>query len=177
MAFWVGKTGDKAKQLNLNLQAAHLLAQSRAYDDLVIVLINLGVADESNCLVYFAQAIWLTIRIQGSLTNTIYLIRALYNAVPEHDELEALLGTTAMFFCSYRFKGHPQLEEFQDESWKIVAEVASRQGIETKEAFDAWFVQQRLNDSEYFLPRLNQRLEEIVGDGWLFDLNQVSMGE
>ncbi|MEH1789763.1 MAG: tetratricopeptide repeat protein [Nostoc sp.] len=37
MAYVVGKTGDKARQLELNLQAALALAQVRAYGDLVRV--------------------------------------------------------------------------------------------------------------------------------------------
>ncbi|MEH1852981.1 MAG: hypothetical protein V7L11_15235 [Nostoc sp.] len=101
----------------------------------------------------------------------------LYNKVPQGDELEALLGATAIFFCSRRGEGHPQLEELQEDSFKIILGAASAQGIETQEAFDTWFVQQRLNDPDYFLPRLNQRLEEIVGDGWLFERSQVSVGE
>ena len=177
IAFLAGKTGDKDRQLELNLQAALTLAQVRAYDDLVTVLSNLGLADESNDLVYLAQALWLTLRIQAPLPYTIKLICALYNRVPQGDELEALLGTTAMFFCNHRGEGHPQLEELQNVSFKMISGAASTQGIKTQEAFDAWFVQQRLNDPEYFFPRLNQRLEEIVGDGWLFDPSQVSMGE
>ncbi|MFN6572182.1 tetratricopeptide repeat protein [Dendronalium sp. ChiSLP03b] len=173
MACVVGDTGDKARQLELNLQAFLALAQVRAYSDLVTVMGNLGVADESNSLVYLAQAIWLTLRIQAPLADTIYLIRTLYNAVPQGDELEALLGATAMYFCNYRGEGHPQLEELQERSFKIISGAAVAQGIETQEAFDNWFVQQRLNDPEYFLPRLNQRLEEIVGDGWLFDPSQI----
>jgi tetratricopeptide (TPR) repeat protein len=169
IAYWEGERGNKARQLELNLQAAAKLAQIRAYVDLVTVLNNLGVADESKSLVYFAQAIWLTLRIQAPLADTIYLIRSLYNRVPEGDELEALLGATAMFFCNYRGEKHPQLAELQDISWNMVAGAAGRQGIETEEAFDTWVTQQRLNDPEYFLPGLNQRLEEIVGDGWLFD--------
>ncbi len=174
MAYLAGETGDKARQLDLYLQAASALAQIRAYVDLVRVLSNLGVADASKNLVYFAQAMWLTLRIQAPLASTIYLIRALYNAVPQGDELQALLGVTAMFFCKHRGKGHPQLKELQDISWKMIAEAAARQGIETPEAFKTWFTQQRLNDPEYFLPRLNQRLEEIVGDGWLFDQLSVN---
>jgi hypothetical protein len=79
--------------------------------------------------------------------------------VPEGDELEVVLGATAMFFCNYRGKGHPQLEELQESSWKMILGAAGRQGIETQEGFEAWFVQQRLNDPDYFLARLNQRLE------------------
>ncbi|MBP5973427.1 tetratricopeptide repeat protein [Brasilonema sp. CT11] len=183
LAYWAGETGEKARQLDLNLQAASAFAQVRAYGDLVTVLNNLGLtADEINGLVYLAQAIWLTLRIQAPLANTITLIRALYDAVPQGDELEALLGTTALFFCNLRGEGHPQLEELQELSFEMLSDAAVAQGIETQEAFDTWFVQQRLNDREYFLPRLIQRLEEIVGvypersrrDGWLFDRSQVS---
>ncbi|MBN3872051.1 CHAT domain-containing protein [Nostoc sp. JL33] len=172
-SYWAGETGDQARQLDYNLQAAVTLAQIRAYINLVKVLSNLGVADESNGLVYLAQAIWLTLRIQASLADTIELINVLYNKVPLGDELEALLGATAIFFCNYRGEGDPQLEKLQERSFEIISGAADAQGIETEEGFNTWFTQQRLNDPEYFLPRLNQRLEEIVGDGWLFDPSQV----
>ncbi|BAZ23984.1 TPR repeat-containing protein [Kalymmatonema gypsitolerans NIES-4073] len=173
MAYFAGKTGDKARELDLYLQAAAAFAHVRAYDDLVTVLLNLGVADESNRLVYLAQAIWLTLRIQAPLTDTIELIGALYDAVPQGDELEALLGKTALFFCNSRGEGHPQLEELQDLSFRMLSAVARAQGVETQEAFNTWFVQQRLDDPEYFIPRLTQRLEEIIGDEWLFDPTQL----
>ncbi|WP_298904824.1 tetratricopeptide repeat protein [uncultured Nostoc sp.] len=175
IAYWTGETGDKVRELELNLQAALALTQVCAYVDLVTVLTSLGVTDESNGLVYLAQAIWLTLRIRVSLAQTIQLIHALYDAVPQGDELEALLGATAMFFCNRRGEGHPQLEELQDRSSKMISGAADAQGIETQEAFDTWIVQQRLNDLKYFLPRLNQRLEEIVGDGWLFDRSQFEV--
>ncbi|MBC1222029.1 tetratricopeptide repeat protein [Nostoc sp. UCD121] len=177
MACIAGKTGDKARELKLNLQAALALVQVRAYSHLVTVLNNLGVADESNGLVYLAQAIWLTLRIQAPLSVTIQLIRVLHNRVLQGDELKVLLGATAVFFCIYQGEGHPRLGELQDISTRLISETADAQGIETEEAVGAWFIQQRLNDPEYFLPRLNQRLEEIVGDGWLFDRSQVLMGE
>ncbi|KAB8315297.1 tetratricopeptide repeat protein, partial [Tolypothrix campylonemoides VB511288] len=173
MAYVAGETGDKAGQLYLNLQAASAFAQVRAYGGLVTVLSNLGVAAESNGLLYLAQAMWLMLRIQAPFADTIALIRALYNAVPQGDELKALLGTTTFLFCNSRGEGHPQLEELQELSVRMLSAAAGAQGIETEEAFNTWFVQQRLDDPEYFLPRLNQRLEEIVGDGWLFDPTQL----
>ncbi|WP_366931697.1 CHAT domain-containing protein [Nostoc sp. NOS(2021)] len=172
-SYWAGETGDKARQLDYNLQAAVTLAQIRAYIHLVTVLSNLGVVDESNSLVYLAQAIWLTLKIQAPLAETIELIDVLYNRVPQGDELEALLGATAIFICNYRGEGDSQLEELQERSFEMISGAADTQGIETEEKFNTWFTQQRLNDPEYFLPRLNQRLEEIVGDGWLFDASQV----
>jgi tetratricopeptide (TPR) repeat protein len=177
MAGVFAQQGDIPKGIALYEQVVSTFAQISAYSNLVTALSNLGVMDESNGLVYLAQAIWLTLRIQAPLGQTIRLIRALYNRVPQGDELEAVLGATAMFLCNSRGEGHPQLEELQEHSVEIISEAASAQGIETEEASQAWYVQQQLNDPDYFLPRLNQRLEEIVGDGWLFDRSQVSMGE
>ncbi|QSJ15248.1 hypothetical protein JYQ62_25825 [Nostoc sp. UHCC 0702] len=111
------------------------------------------------------------------MADTIYLINALCNREPQGGEVQAFLGATAILFCNYRGEGHPQLKELQELSVQIISGAANVQGIETQEAFDNWFIQQRLDDPDYFLPRLNQRLEEIVGDGWLFDRSQVSMGE
>ncbi|MBW4423715.1 MAG: tetratricopeptide repeat protein [Nostoc desertorum CM1-VF14] len=177
MAYIAGETGDKARELELNLQAALAFAQVRAYVELITVLNNLDITDESKGLVYLAQGIWLTLRIQAPLRDTIELIIHLFNAIPQGDEIQALLGTTALFLCNHRGESHPQLEEFQEHSFEMISGAAGAKVIEIQEAFDAWFIQQRLNDPEYFLPRLNQRLEEIVGDGWLFDRSQVSMGE
>jgi tetratricopeptide (TPR) repeat protein len=176
MALVFAQQGDIPKAIALYEQVVSTFAQISAYSNLVTVLSNLDLTDESKGLVYLAQAIWLTLRIQAPLGQTIQLIRVLYNKVPQGDELEAVLGATAMFFCKLRGEGHPQLEELQEDSLKIISGAANAQGIETQEAFDTWFTQQRLNDPEYFLPRLNQRLEEIVGDGWLFDPNQVVGG-
>ncbi|MBW4455029.1 MAG: hypothetical protein KME55_21215 [Nostoc indistinguendum CM1-VF10] len=172
-----GKTGDISRQIELNLQAIELFAQVKAYGQMATVLRYIGIIDKSNGLVYLAQAIWLTLRIQAPLGDTIELIRALYDAVLQGDELEALLGTTAILFCKHQGEDYPQLEELQEHSFKMILGAAGVQGIETQEAFDTWFVQQRLNDPEYFLPRLNQRLEEIVGDGWLFDRSQFEVEE
>ncbi len=60
-ADWVGETGDRTKQLDLNLQAASALGEVRAYRDLLTVLSNLGVTSEDSGQTYLAQAIWLTL--------------------------------------------------------------------------------------------------------------------
>ncbi|MEH1871539.1 tetratricopeptide repeat protein [Nostoc sp.] len=177
MALVFAQQGDIARAIALWEQGVATFAQISAYSNLVRVLGYLGVTDESNGLVYLAQAIWLTRRIQAPLVDTIELIGVLYNKVPQGDELKAVLGATAMFFCNRRGEGHPRLEELQEYSFEMISGAAGGQGIKTEEAFQAWYIQQRLNDLDYFLPRLNQRLEEIVGDGWLFDRSQVSIGE
>jgi tetratricopeptide (TPR) repeat protein len=169
MAYYAGETGEKARQLQLNLQAAQGFGQVQAYIDLAIVLSNLGVSAESNNIVYLAQTVWLSLKIHTPLEDTIQRMVYLYQQVSQGDELQALLATTAQFFCQIHGEGHPQLEELQQLSSKMLIAAAGAQGIETQEAFDAWIIQQQLNNPEFFLPRLSQCLEVIVGDGWLFE--------
>ncbi|WP_373526141.1 hypothetical protein [Nostoc sp.] len=156
--------------LEENVQAAEVLVQTGSYESLVNVLGNLGLKAESKCSVYFAQAIWLSLKIKAPVANTINLISHFYGALPTGDKLQPLLLATAIFLYNSLEPNHPHLDQLDKLiNWMI-------QGIKTRKAKAIWFVKQRLNDPDYFLPRLNQRLEEIVGDGWLFDRSQVSMG-
>ncbi|WP_414573527.1 tetratricopeptide repeat protein [Nostoc sp. CCY 9925] len=173
MAYVAWQIGDTAQQLDLNLQAAQSLVRVHAYGDLLTVLNNLGVADESNGLVYLAQAIWLSLKIEAPVTDTIQFIVNLYQTISQTDELQALLVSVAACLCKQIDKDHPQLAEFQNLIDWMISVVANINKIETPQEFASWFVQQKLNDPEYFLPLLNQRLEEIVGDRWLFDRSQI----
>ncbi|NEO97934.1 MAG: tetratricopeptide repeat protein [Symploca sp. SIO2E9] len=169
MGYLEGKRGNKTKQSELYLEAAQILAQIGAHINLRQVLKNLGITDETKGIIYLAQALWLCLRVQIPLTASVDTIRSMYDMVPKGDEMEALLGTTAVYLCHTRGAQHPQLEELQEQSVQILSGAAVAQGIETQEAFDTWIVQQQLNDPEYFIPRLVEKLEEIVGDEWLFE--------
>ncbi|OCQ97660.1 hypothetical protein BCD64_06060 [Nostoc sp. MBR 210] len=169
MAYWEGERGNKTRELELNLQAVPLLVQVKAYLRLHTALGNSGVVAESNGIIYLAQAVWLCLRVEIPLHDTVYNLETMYNRVPQSDEIGILLGAVAMFFCKVRGDQHPQLEELQQRSINILAGAVTAQGIEINEAFATWFVQQRLNDPNYFIPRLVQLLEAIVGDEWLFE--------
>ncbi|NJL19853.1 MAG: tetratricopeptide repeat protein, partial [Leptolyngbyaceae cyanobacterium SM1_3_5] len=169
------QAGNTAKALDVLRQSAQALGQARSFADLFTVLSNLSVADQENAIPYLAQALWLGLRIQTPLPDLVNLLRFFFNQVPQGDELEALLATTALFVCGARGEGHPQLNDLQTTSIKLLAMAAAAQGIqlESMEALSQWREQQQLNDPAVFLPRLIQRLETMVGDQWVFDPGQV----
>jgi tetratricopeptide (TPR) repeat protein len=171
LAYWAGETGDRTKQLNLNLQATEALGQARAYSDLLTVLGNLGLSSEDSGLAYLAQAIWLLLRIQAPLPDSIHLLNALYQRIPKGDPLEALLGTTALFFCQTRGENHPQLQPLQKTSFNILIGAATEQGIDPNDeaSLQNWITAQQLNDPALFLPQLNAQLETLIGETWAFD--------
>jgi len=161
--------GDNQKALELFTQSAQAFGQARAYVDLVTVLNNLDAISEKGNCIYLAQAVWLCIRLQAPLQNTLEILQDFFNAVPQGDPLESLLATTANFLCIRRGEGNPQLPQLQELSTKMLMGAASAQGIATPEDLEAWMTRSQFNDPNVFLPRLNQRLEDLVGDGWLFE--------
>ncbi|NJN88786.1 MAG: tetratricopeptide repeat protein, partial [Leptolyngbyaceae cyanobacterium SL_7_1] len=171
LAYLAGQQGDTTKQLQFNLQAAASLAQIKAYPNLVTVLSNLGATPSEQQSAYLAQAIWLSLRIQMPFVNVFTLIRVLFNQVPQADPLEPLLATTALFLCQQRGEAHPQLNDLQTTSLKMLVAAAAAQGIQLDdmEALGNWMEQQQLNDPQIFLPQLMQQLETLVGDAWVFD--------
>lgn len=171
MAYLAGQQGDLVQQLQLNLQAAEALARIRAYPDLVTVLSNLGTSAPAHRLVYLAQALWLGLRIQLPFTDKMDLLHVLFQAVPRADALEPLLATTALLLCQIQGKDHPHSEQWQQQALKMIVYAVQNQGVnfETEADLQAWLTEAQLNDPEFFLPRLSQQLEALVGEQWLFD--------
>ena len=81
-----------------------------------------------------------------------------------------------MFFYFQLSEDDLQLEQFQEWVDIMLAKTASAQGIdiETPDVFETWLVQQRLNDPDFVLTQLNQQLEAMVGDEWLFDRTAIT---
>jgi hypothetical protein len=46
---------------------------------------------------------------------------------------------------------------------------AGNAGIASPEALQQWYTENRLADRAHVFPRLLALLEQLIGDGWLFD--------
>ncbi len=167
MAAIAHKQSDSVQAKELLLQAAEVLGSIGDYGSLITVLDNLDVIDKTNALKYLSQSIWLTLHCSTNLKSAIILITAIYQKVPSGDSLAALLCAAACHLCQTRT--HPEFEQLIELSNKIISHATIQQGIETQVDFDNWAKTNRLNEPEYFLPKLYEQLEAIVGDGWLFD--------
>jgi tetratricopeptide (TPR) repeat protein len=167
MAATAYQQGDAAQVQELCLQAIALLSSIGDYGGLITTLRNLGTNNEPTALGYLAQSLWLTINLLPNLAGAITLIKLIYDKIPAGDQLESLLGATAIYLChNYQ---HPELPQLTELSGKLMSHAAQQQGIKTKTELDNWISQNRLDDPDYFLPELLQKLESIVGDDWLFD--------
>ena len=169
MAWAADQAGDHARSDELNRQAAKALGSARAYVDLIAVLHNLGASAQQEREIYAAQAAWLVLRVQAPADNSLQVLRLLLSLVPRGDPLEPLLGAAAAILVVARGENHPQREKLREEAAKLLSFAASNAGIQTPEAFQQWVAKNRLADSAHVYPRLLDKLEQLIGDRWLFD--------
>lgn len=171
LAHQAGEEGDVTKQTTLYRQAAEAFGQTKDYKNLLTILGNLGIAAKEHNPQYLAQAVWLMLRIQPPLPQSINPIISLYHKVPKGDPLEALLGTTASFLCKTKGENHPQQQELQALSVRLLLSAAQEQGIdlEDKNAFQNWMAEQQLHEPSVFLPQLSIHLTALIGNSWVFD--------
>jgi tetratricopeptide (TPR) repeat protein len=169
MAWAADQSGDHARSDELNRLAVAALGSARAYVDLITVLGNLGASAQKEREIYAAQAAWLVLRVQAGADSSLQVLRLLFNLVAQGDPLEPLLGAAAVILVATRGQNHPQREKLREEAAKLLSIAAGNAGIQTQEAFDQWYAENRLNDSAHVFPRLSQLLEQLIADRWLFD--------
>ena len=162
----IAEQGEVEKALELWPLAAQDSITVKDYPNLVNILANWGWWSENK--VYFAQAIWLSLKILTSLEIRIHILRAFCHFLSPQDPLLSLLGSTVLYLCDMNEQEEPRLEEFQDLGRRMLTAAAKAQNITEDESIN-WVVGQRLNDPNYFLPELIRRLEAIVGNEWMFD--------
>jgi tetratricopeptide (TPR) repeat protein len=167
LAIIAAKQNDFDREQELYLQIVNVLSSIDDYDSLITTLYNLGTNEEPTTIIYLAQALWLTIQIPKDLEGAISLIDDLSERIPVGDFLEALLGAAALYLC--QTLSHPDMIELNKLSDRIISRSANRQGINNQEDYNNWKIKNRLDDAEYFMHELYNRLESIVGDSWSFD--------
>jgi len=169
MAWAAGQSGDHARRDELYRQAAAALGSVRAYVDLITVLGNLGGSAQQNREIFAAQAAWLVVKVQAPVDKSIEVLALLFNLVPQGDPLEPLLAAAATIIVATRVGNHPQREKLFEAAAKLLSIAASNAGIQSQEAAQQWFAENRLSDADHVFQRLLALLEQLIGDRWIFD--------
>ena len=168
MAWAAGRTGDAARHFELNLEAARMLGEVRAFGDLLTVAANLGSSDEAGREAYLAQAVWLASRIQAPLGATLDIAAALVSRLGPSSQLSPWVAATALSLVMTRGQQHPQLEQLQQGALSVLGACAEAREIAPEDLRD-WMMREGLLDPKRFLPALFEGLEALIGETWLFD--------
>jgi tetratricopeptide (TPR) repeat protein len=167
LATIAAKQNNFDREQEIYLQMVNVLSSIDDYDNITIALNNLGNNKEPMAISYLSQNLWLTIQIPKDLERIIHLIDDLFEKIPAGDSLEALLGAAALYFC--QTIAHPEKEELNKLSNRIISRAANQQGIDNQEDYNNWKIKNRLDEPEHFMGELYDKLELIIGDSWLFD--------
>jgi tetratricopeptide (TPR) repeat protein len=163
------QSGDQRRSEQLNRQAAIAFASINAYPDLITVLHNLGCSAQQERDIFAAQAVWLIFRTEAPLTHFIDSGECLFHQIPKGDPLELPLATALMIVVATRGKTHPEHKKFRARATKLVGIAAGNADIQDEEAMRRWVAENHLDDPDHVFPTLQARLEELIGDRWLFD--------
>ncbi|MCB1035558.1 MAG: tetratricopeptide repeat protein, partial [Acidobacteria bacterium] len=173
IAWAAGQLGDYRRQLELNLEAAGILARVQAFGDLIKVLGNLGFRDEPGREVYLAQAFWLAARIQAPMMDTLNLGAAVIQRFGQEADLSPWVAAASVILVEQRGQTHPQLEQLRQGASSLLGACAQAREI-PPDGFEEWLKGEGLLDPGTVFPTLFAKLEAVIGDSWLFDPTLVA---
>jgi len=180
MAWLANRQGDLERAREYYLEAARSLSAIHAWLDLSTVLTNLGTLGEDGQAgnsAYLAQAFWLCLVTGVPLQDAVGIAGVLLMRLgPEHTAAP-FLATAALLLVAQRGRDHPELQNLQQQSSKMVDACAAARDIPV-DKFPDWFSNERLNDPDHVIPAVQQALVDIVGDTeWLFDPRELAARE
>ncbi len=166
MAWGAGQVGDADRQVQLSQEAARQLGQCEAFEDLITVLGNLGTLDTPDAKGHLAQAFWLCMRVHASLPQTIRLGWGLIQRLGPESPLAPRVGAAAILLTLARGQDHPHFAALQQDAATLLVPCADARGVSD---LQGWIQSENLLDGQRVLPELSHGLEDLIGDGWLFD--------
>ncbi len=165
MAWASTQQGKLAEARLLYLEAVQALAVVHAWPDVLTVLCNLGSQKDALAL---HQALWLMIRIQAPLEGSLSLLSYAFKQEDNDPRLPPLLVATALHLVHVRDQNHARLHDFLETAAGMLGQLLPADK-RSQEGIQEWYAQPDHHDPRLFLPRLNEVLEELIGDGWYFD--------
>jgi len=154
--------------------AAGDLVGIEAWADLSGIMANVAVLDGDRAAIYFAQALWLAVRVEVSAELLMSIAGALVSTIGQEIHSTPLIAGGTLIQVTLRTERHPDAESLRAEAFALLAATAGARGINEQKPFGDWIRAERLLDVEYVLPRVLLELESLVPEGeWLFDRSQV----
>ncbi len=165
MAWAATLQGKSAEVRLLYLQAVQTVAVVNAWPDVLKGLCNLGIQKDALAL---QQALWVMIRTQAPLEDSLALLSFTFAQKGNDPRLPPLLVATALHLVQVRDQNHARLNDFRQTAADMLIQLLPADK-HSQEGIQEWLAQLDHHDPRLFLPRLNEVLEELIGDGWYFD--------
>jgi hypothetical protein len=168
MAWAAHQAADHARCLELNRDAARLLASSQAWPDLVAVLSNMGAVDPPTTLPFLLQACWLVLQGRASLDRSLAVLGATVQRLSASHPLAPAPGVVALTLVGEHGQGSPRTDDWFKGAVALLAAGAQARGIEP-DGFNGW-VQSMLPFDAAPHASLIAAIEAMVPEGaWVFD--------
>ncbi len=140
-----------------------------AWKDAVEACDVLYQCEQRESVAALGMGIWLAVSFPVDPELTLAMLMHIVDETPNNSDGAALAAITARYVVDLRADdgAHESLSFLAD---NLIAHVAKRHSnVFDQAAMDNWMDRLELRDPQFFLPRLGQVVNSIVGDAWWFD--------
>ena len=155
-------------------QAAFATAiRQESWSDVVEACDVLFQSQQEDSLAALGMGIWLAVTFPVDPELTAAMLIHIVDETADDSDGAAVAAMTARYVIDLRAddEQHESLSFLAD---RLIATVAERHGgVQDQAALDRWLDRLQLRDPRIFLPRLAMVLDDLVGDRWWFDRDEL----
>lgn len=131
--------------------------------------------DHPDAMKALAHGVWLAVTYPIDPGLTVALLQRLAEEMPAKADGAAVAASAARYVVDLRATGE-QRDELRFFTAQLLADIASRHGVESQELFDFWVGRMQLDDPAVVLSRLAKIIDAVAGEGWWFDRDSLRAG-
>jgi hypothetical protein len=166
--------GQGAEAVTPAREAFDIYLAAQDWEQMAEACNTLYQTDQSIALPALGQGIWLAVTYPVNPELTVALLEHVVDETPDDSDGAAIAATMAHFIAGLRAEDK-QRDNLMFFTGQLLARVARRHsGVDTQEAFEAWYRKLELHDPALFLPRLRNVVDVLVQDDWWFDRDALS---
>jgi hypothetical protein len=130
-------------------------------------------AEQPESTIALGHGIWIGVTFPIDPVITVVMMQHLVDSSPSDSNTAAVAATVAHYIAAIRGGEGQEGEDLVDFTEQLLLLVAGNQGISGQQDFAGWMHHNGLKEPEEFIPRLSEGVDNLVGDSWWFDRDEL----
>ncbi|MDP2760541.1 MAG: hypothetical protein Q8O64_09095 [Sideroxyarcus sp.] len=165
--------GRKKVAWDIAREAFFTAMQHESWRDAVEACDVLYQAEQPDSIAALGMGIWLSVTFPVDPELTVAMLIHIVEQTPNDSDGAAVAAITARYVVDLRAND----DKHESQSFlanHLVAMVAQRHSnVQDQDALNRWLDRLALRDPQIFLPRMAMMLDDLVGDKWWFDRDEL----
>ena len=158
------------EEWEMNKQAVKRYSKEGNWAEVLKILTVLSTKQKSNEVFQaLGQRVWVALKSEADVTDVVRALFLLLSTFGVRHEIAPHIAAVAQLVANHRTPDHPDRGLAQGQAQQMFSLVCDEVGIEGREAFDRWVVDNRLDDADFVVAVVFRALDLMVGEAWWID--------